>query len=100
MLAEMMAKRVANGVALLDERVPGWRENVDRDTLVMESLGSCILAQVFDDWGIGCNELDIAGDRDAQVHYGFDLTHEEYTELDTQAHWYELEGAWYSELKK
>lgn len=38
-------ERVAQGAAWLDERVPGWEQKVDTDTLVMAS--NCVADEVF-----------------------------------------------------
>lgn len=38
---------VANGVTLLDEKVPGWWRVVNLDTLKMESCTQCMLGQLF-----------------------------------------------------
>ena len=41
-------KRIAAGIALLDEKVPGWCERVDLTTLNLGSTLFCVLGQVFD----------------------------------------------------
>lgn len=46
-----MEARVARGVALLDERVPGWWERVEVLGLHMGSTCRCVLGQVFDKGG-------------------------------------------------
>lgn len=38
-------ERVARGVALLDEKVPGWAARVDLDTLEMEDPIACVASQ-------------------------------------------------------
>lgn len=98
MIANSIADRVAKGVQILNENKPDWRECVDADTLVMESLDDCILGQVFNGWGAGTNALGITGDRYLQTYYGFDLSEDEYLSELSQEFWDELEGAWYSEL--
>lgn len=40
------AERVRKGAALLDERVPGWADRVDRLRLAVSDGYACVLAQV------------------------------------------------------
>lgn len=63
------------GVALLDEHVPDWRTNVDRDELDMTSGHLCVLGQVFGQYTAGRTAL---GGADVPMHddswgtyYGF-----------------------------
>lgn len=66
-----MAERVAAGIKLLDEKVPGWRDKVIISELNMSSSVYCILGQVFrrgdDDntwengFGRGCKFLGLRG---------------------------------------
>lgn len=50
-------ERVRNGVAFLDEHVPGWREKVDPAALDQESVCRCVLGQLFGTWGKGVLHL-------------------------------------------
>lgn len=52
---EFIGDNIGKGVALLDERIPEWRNYVAIDDLDMESCTHCILGQV----GQG---LDLGGD--------------------------------------
>ena len=38
---------VERGAAMLDERLPGWRDHVDPDTLELEGECDCVLGQLF-----------------------------------------------------
>lgn len=40
------AARVRKGAALLDERVPGWADRIDRMRLAVSDGNACVLAQV------------------------------------------------------
>jgi hypothetical protein len=40
-------ERVAKGAALMDEKVPGWAEKVDKSRLNISSCADCILGQTF-----------------------------------------------------
>ena len=71
-------QRVARGVALLDERVPDWRERINTDGLDMVTGTRCVVGQVqlsFDplDWspwhhGLGRLGLSTEADHDAHDH--------------------------------
>lgn len=52
--------RVASGVALLDQRVPGWVDRINVDRLDMASNVSCVLGQLFSDYGVGCKALGLS----------------------------------------
>lgn len=45
-ITETPEQRVARGAALLDERVPGWRANIDTDRLDMTDGSQCVLGQL------------------------------------------------------
>jgi fumarate hydratase class II len=40
-------EQVRDGAALLDERAPDWRDQVDPDRLDMQNACDCVLGQVF-----------------------------------------------------
>jgi hypothetical protein len=66
---------VANGVQLLDTKVPGWDREIDLDTLVMHDPCRCILGQLREDGELyrdvkarlGINPMDDDSER------GFDI---------------------------
>jgi hypothetical protein len=43
------AEAVARGMALLDEKRPGWIDRIDLDTLVMHDPRHCVVGQEFRD---------------------------------------------------
>lgn len=47
-------ERVARGAALLDERVPGWRERLDVGALDVSSIRNCPVGQAFE-----LSEIDV-----------------------------------------
>lgn len=67
---EDIATRVARGVALLDERVPGWVNLVNPLGLNIESTEQCVLGQIYGQYNEGVDALDINPER-----YGFDANH-------------------------
>ena len=57
-------ERVQNGICFLDERVPGWRERIDLDTLDVTDAQNCIVCQLFGAFGDGIvTELCISSDQ-------------------------------------
>lgn len=80
-MTDTIETRVARGVALLDEKLPGWWQRIDLARLNLGSPCNCILGQEFashedvdGDWWTG---YEVAQDvlldyRDATT-FGFDL---------------------------
>ena len=56
-------ERVTKGAALLDQRIPGWREMIDRDALDIDSCVWCILGQLYGDFPDGVRLLGIFDER-------------------------------------
>lgn len=65
-----MSDRVAAGAAFLDAQRPGWRDRVDATTLSMGSSSRCVLGQLFGDYHVGIEALDVGGEG-TSVDYGF-----------------------------
>lgn len=98
-------QRVSNGVALLDEHKPGWRDLVNVNTLDIESLENCILGQVFGGYIKGASALGISSAEcynatEVQSSYGFDISPEEYQKDDVtqQLIFMELEEEWVARI--
>jgi hypothetical protein len=70
-------KSVDNGAALLDERLPGWREVIDPDTLELADGCHCILGQLFGDYGKGIDILAVN-----PVRHGFVAGRTTYARLN------------------
>lgn len=45
------SRRASRGAALLDEKNPGWYRRVDTDRLHMWSVDSCVLGQLYSNYG-------------------------------------------------
>ncbi len=61
-----ITERVAQGAALLDEKLPGWAGRIDIGTLRMRDTCQCVLGQLFaidpeedDGYWAGLRDLDI-----------------------------------------
>jgi hypothetical protein len=65
------ARRVARGIARLDDRIPGWRSGVNARRLVMSSPVNCVLGQVTGSYELGTAKLDLG--RFQAIFYGFDV---------------------------
>lgn len=50
-------ERVHDGAAVLDDYAPGWRGEIDLETLDIELSTSCVLGQVFGSYPDGYHEL-------------------------------------------
>ena len=80
-----VTESIANGIALLDSKVPDWRSRIDWETLDLYSFSDCILGQVFDGYVLGKYELGI--EYESGSKYGFDgprgqETDENYRQLE------------------
>lgn len=42
-------ERIARGMQLLDERLPGWEQKIDLETLDIANSRCCVVSQSFDD---------------------------------------------------
>lgn len=52
-----VATRVAQGVALLDEKKPGWVGLINLSRFAISTTDNCVLGQVYGDYGDGCQAL-------------------------------------------
>jgi hypothetical protein len=50
-------QRVRNMAAVLDEARPGWRGQVDADTINFDSTSDCVLGQLYGNYLRGLNAL-------------------------------------------
>lgn len=65
------AARVAKGVALLDQKRPGWERQIDLEDLDIQSPHSCVTAQLsgVSWWRTGMKQLDL--DMESYTDHGF-----------------------------
>ena len=69
-------ERARRGAALLDEKRPGWREDVDLRSLDQASCSRCVLGQVFGRYAEGLRSLfneDRIRRYPDDAPYGFDI---------------------------
>lgn len=93
MLNAKAVEAVNRGVEFLNKNSPGWRSKINADTLYISSHNSCILGQLFGDYGKGIDALNLEC-FDQRVEYGF--THP----WDNTVQFPELDDAWKAELNK
>lgn len=68
------AARVAKGVALLDEKRPGWEREIDLETLNIQNGHCCVTAQLSGEsrWYAGMDQLGLTeGNDGTYVAHGF-----------------------------
>jgi len=96
-MAKSIEQRVADGIKLLDEKVPDWRSKIDLATLKLSHPDRCILGQLGADRiflgqlgasfskGLSLVGLKI-GDSANQAAYGFESEYDgdEYDELQEE----------------
>lgn len=66
------ATAVANGVAFLDARVPGWHNRIDLKTFDITDGRRCVLGQVYGDFTLASIHLGMWHGPTAMNH-GFDV---------------------------
>src|SRR5260221_4599985 len=55
-------REVRAGIALLDEKDPGWRDKFNPSTLRMAGSSTCVLGQTFGSYGLGIDVLKLRHD--------------------------------------
>lgn len=72
---------VARGTALLDEKVPGWRERISLDRFSITGCWECILGQLYGGYG---EALRVLGFEDGGEACGFIWSEgaDDYEELE------------------
>lgn len=79
-------ERVANGMAFLDEHVPGWHDRICLDLLDIEDCTWCVLGQVFDGYhpakSLGITEEQVVNfGLDSMFGWADERYKDEYPEL-------------------
>lgn len=67
------------GADLLDDMSPGWFNLVDLNTLEMSLFSTCVLGQVYGEYGLGMESLGFDINNEVGARYGF---HANRGELD------------------
>lgn len=96
-------ERAAAGAALLDERLPGWADKVNLDTLEMWSPSSCVLAQAY---GSFTGAVDVFGlvyeqdtDRPSVIDLGFEAPNDDPESNEREDTFAWLDIAWADEVR-
>lgn len=90
--------RVKKGIALLNERCgPNWVDEIDMATLQLKNGESCVLGQVYGDYEVGAEQLDInvstTPDSGGTADYGFDI-YDDSRDVESGEQYRELQEAW------
>lgn len=88
-------ERIARGMALLDEKLPGWKERVNLARLDMSSQTYGLLEQLFDGYMKGLRALGLAFATGQQ--YGFDIRNDDEDD-EGEEEWGQLTDAWIKAL--
>ena len=96
------ALRVSAGAKFLDEKVPRWwtRVNIDGDNLNMGEMRKCVLGQLFRDYSLGAEALNLDNAGAAQLGFwhssgGYPQPHQ-YPQVTEERK--ELQAAWIAEV--
>lgn len=60
--------KAERGADLLDQRVPRWAEQIDIESLNLDSWVNCVLAQIFGDYSPALEALELNGKTGADEH--------------------------------
>ena len=87
---------VWKGELLLDEMNPGWAPDIDRHQFNITRCDSCLLGQLYGEFGRGVVKLNIAADA-----FGFDLSDQFYEDdFDDHWAWQKLQEVWNETLDR
>ena len=79
-------ERVQRGMALLDDKNPGWERKIDLHILNMEDCHACILGQLYTEYSLGFKPLAIWSGHP----YGF----------NSSFYYHELTSAWKEAIRQ
>lgn len=65
----MFETQIAKGMALLDQKRPGWETEINLNRLDISHCYHCVLGQIYGEFAYGINTLEI--EEDAARFYGF-----------------------------
>lgn len=87
---------VARGVALLDEKVPGWRDRLSPNYLNMGDCEDCILGQMYGWYEDGLAMVGLSDDPDPWLagRFGLCLPSRSETTQETTSRYEVLTRAW------
>jgi hypothetical protein len=84
-VTDELAERVERGAALLDERRPGWWDEVDVGSLDLRQCDLCILGQLWGDYLDGRGEVVRLGygyrAQEESIRHGFDVSRRIHADL-------------------
>ena len=63
-MATQLQKRIAAGIAFLNVVKPNWLKKIDIEQLDLSKSKTCMLGEVFGDYGEAIQELGLESDKD------------------------------------
>lgn len=91
MAVNKTALHVLNGVRLLDQEYPDWKDQIDLSLLDMNSSTSGLLEQLYDSQAEGIHALGLTLNEGSD--YGFDIRYDK-TDDENVRQWQELTETW------
>ena len=95
-MQKVLSGRVARGVALLNSKVPDWRDSVNPDTLNLSNGFSCVLAQLFGSYEIGLKKLNLTAAQGRDHGFEVGSIHRLLPLIHGSGKMYEVLTAWWS----
>ncbi len=93
-----LAQRVGAGARYLDQRLPGWPRQIDLDKLQISAARSCVLGQIYGDYGSGVEELCLGGRK--AVELGFFTRESDHAGEAACREYSELTELWREEVAR
>lgn len=87
-------KRAARGAAFMDQKRPGWHNEIELGLLDIECGACCILGQIYNDYGQGTGKIGISYDQQRQYDLGLMAT-----PINKTQKYRELTAAWKTEIR-
>ena len=94
-----MTSAVERGASLLDEKRPGWENEIDVDRLDMNNFKNCVLGQVYGEYDAGLVQLGIRILSTEAIRSGFDaVTRESCPETTFSGRYNALTEDWKQQI--
>src|SRR4051812_8967527 len=77
-----ISDRVANGAALLDEKLPGWERQADFSDVDIASFHKCVLGKLFGHFDYGLAQTRLRAFQ--AFDYGFNTTYAEVSAINAE----------------
>src|SRR5688572_15387979 len=89
-------EQIQNGIKLLNEKVPNWRNVINLEELDLYSCTNCVLGQVYGGYRSGLHELNLS--KKSSEHYGFRVSDVDNIDHSYATDYEQLTQEWLKEL--